>query len=576
MNTRRILFISGIVLFLLAFLFLSKIILPPPPVTKQLSDLLPDSPLFYLHCSDLQARFKDFTQHEQYQRLFTTPYVQGILQRQEGQAQLAAFQGFLDERLLSPMQFIGKDLACALYQHSSALKAREPAVIVLSRVSRKAKLAERVFYAFNWLTEIRVEKLPRKRHNHPVYHVNQQDLPFPLYYTLFSDLVAVSSSLDLLETVIERLSQEAIADEPEAFHELVRHTQPEISFLTAFVDPPRLAEELSSNLFFRSWSRSNQEQIELLKDAPPLLSIFDIYEESVRLQAEFSPLPNSHADVQDTEQAAPANSCWNKSSTIREFPLLLDLSPNTLSKLFQRVREIFPPAQLEWQHPLQGYRLWENTIECRMSTRIPGTLYALPDLLCIADSPVPPEESAAAVTTIVSTLLKEELSPMLRRTMLRHARKIHQHVPVSVLKMLVQEVMAYAALSNRQGKAFTMLSTNSRAIEQAIDATLAEADALPVSCTNSAPDQHRNSAQQFVPGAGLWIHADRLAAFIKDFSQSKSFRLLVPRKAAPEFYAQLPELLVILQSLPPLYLELGLQRQTPTARLWSKGYVSAE
>ena len=579
MKKRQILYFSGAALILFVLLVLSKLLYPPPPVAKSLSNLLPDSPLLYLHASNLQARLKDFSQHKQYQRLLQTPRLQSMLGTDEGQAQLATFQSFWEDKLLSPMQFIGKELAFALYRSSSEARV-QPSAILLSRVSDKAKLAERVFYAFDWLTEVEVEKLPLKLYSHQVYQVQQQDLLFPIYYSLISDVAVIGSSIELLETVITRLSEDAPTQEKqggeaELFETLVRRAQPDSRFMTAFADLPALAAEISSNRFFSDFYFMNLEGVEQMKDAPPLFSVFDIYPESIRLKIEFSPSTESQAAPQIIKPPAAANSCWENSEAIRQFPLLLDISPDTLSALLQRVQEIFPQAQQDRQNLLQEYQLWDSAIECRISAKPVGRLYALPDLVCASDSVLSPEESITAINGLLNTILEQQVPQMLRSTMLRQERKAYRDTPMSTLQVMFQDVFSYAALNNQAGMSFNILATNSAAVKQGIDTIRTEADAIPSYCMNvPAESKSKTDAGEngIVPAAGLWIHADRLARFLEDFSQTKSFELLVPRSKNPELYAQLPELLLSLRSLPPMYLEIGLQEDIPTAKLWSQGY----
>ena len=577
MKTRRILYFSGVALILFVLLILSKVLYPPPPVSKQLSGILPDLPAFYLHCSGLQTRLKDFTQHEQYQRLLQTPYFQRMLRSEEGQAQLATFQGFLKDKLLSPMQFIGKELAFALYRNSNDDEAL-PAAVLLSRVSDKAKLAERVFYAFDWLTEIGVEKLPLKLHSHTVYQVQQADLLCPLYYTLVSDVAVVSSSLTLLESVITRISAEETEQKTDFLGAIVRHTPPESRFMTAFADPPALADEFSSNLFFNSFYITNKEGIEQMREAPPLFSMLDIYPGSIRLQAELSPSPEKRSEP---SVAAAANSCWEESGQIRQFPLLLDIFPEALNALFREVQDIFP-LQQGWQNPFSELRLWDSAIECRIVAEPVGKIYALPDLLCASDSPLTPEKSTAVIDNLLNGILEERVPPMLRNTMLRQERKPYQEVPVNNLQVMFQDVFSYAALANEVGDNFTILASNSAAVRQGIDKVLAKTDARPGYCTKS-PRKKTNSGagkgsvdEAMQPAAGLWLHPRPLARFLEDFSQTKSFELLFPRSKNPELYIQLPELQLILRSLPPMFLELGLQEEKPTAKLWSRGFYGDE
>ncbi|MCP4405829.1 MAG: hypothetical protein GY801_52090 [bacterium] len=572
----------GVSLFLFLLFGLSKLLYPPPPVSAPLSEILPDSPAWYIHCLALQEQLTTFVQHEQYRQLLKTPYLQQLLQSEEGQAQLASFEKLSEDTLIGLMQFIGKELVFALYRSSPEAKA-QPAAVLLSRVSDKAKLAERVFYAFDWLTEFGVEKLPLKLHSRAVYQVKQQDLLFPIYYTLVSDVAVVSSSLELLETVMVRISEQkpeqerqGQGQETDLFNVLVRPAQPESRFVTAFADPAALADELSSNLFFSSFYLTNIKSVEAMREAPPLVSMFDIYPESIRLHTEFQHSLRTRSDSHTPISISAANSCWEDSKQIRQFPLLLNVSPEALNALLQQIQEIFPRMQQNWQNPFQEHRLWDSTIECRSSTKPVGKLFALPDLLCASDSALSPEESVAAIDTLVNTIVEQQVPPMLRSTMLRQERKPYQEIPVSTLQAMFQDVFSYAALTNKTGEAFNILASNSDAVKQGIDKIRAEADARPSYCANVPPEQSNNDAEKIVPAIGLWLHSDRLARFLEDFSQTKSFELLVPRTKNPEFYAQLPKLLLTLRSLPPMFLEIGLQEENPTVKLWSQGYYIDE
>lgn len=568
---------------------------------NELSSLVPSQPLVYVQCSELQTRLEQLTQHPHYQQFLDSPFFQQLQTTEEWQEFSASFEAFWKEMVIDPMRLIGTDVSIGLYQTEK--NELWPSAILLSRVDQIAKITERGLYIFDQLFGQLGMDFVEKIEAVPVYKVQHEEMLLPIYYAVIDNLGLVSTSFPLLQDTIQRaIGQDEKETEPQqvdfvensSLFPQVLHSSPDSRVLALYLELSSTYQEFSTNPFLRSLNLA--QELRDMADFPPISIFLDSYADHIRLKAKLHSSESAHDQQaasdfssleKSEEKTGEDHSCSGDKDDWGEFPIVGQVNKDLLAIFFQKLHTLFPG--LEWRSPFQGIDLQQDVfgkrIACRLSNTLFGTLYTVPDLLCLSETPEAPQTAIPVLEKMVGGLLAQSFSPMARRTMLQHTSESYLETVISKVQLMFQEIFSYTVFAVDKQRSFMLFTTNSEVIKRQIDQHQAypNESLYPCMTTPAIPiEQTRTKAEsddlaeemghpiihREISAGRVWIQSERLATFIEDLMKTTTFSLLVPQQNYPVLYQQLPKLLLLLQALPPLFLEFGLLEERLFVALW--------
>ncbi len=568
-------------------------------VRTKFSSIVPAEPLVYLQITDLRTHLEQCAQHPHYQQFLSSRLLRQIQAAPEWQEFSVSFERFWNGLAINPMRFIGTDLSISLYK--SPPYSTVPAVVLLSRVDGVSRLAERLLYLVERVSgQIGIDVAHIVEHI-AVYMIKQPDMVFPLYYSVIDELAIISTSLPLMQKTIQRAvgageksepNRSMVLSEHEAFFANVTDTHRESTFLTAYLELSPVFEELSSNLLFRSLNLVTKADVLAMADFPPAAIWGEMFADSIQIKTALyssAPPEKSWKTVSTkgrTVELLPVSehsTCWENLN--EQFVLVGGVHKPLLPEFFRSLQTLFP--QQAWPLPFdieksEQVQIFGEIVECRLSNTLFGTLYTIPDLLCASDTSDDPEHVISTTDQVVNNWIEQNMTPMARRTMLRQLKTSHQKTMISQVQLMFHDIFCYTAFQEKPGPTFTLLTTNSEVIKEQIDRLLSNSAEPRYFCmapTENAVGQDvkegkncnnvslvRGSRDE-MPVIQWWIQPERLAKFLDDISKTTTFTLLLPQQEYHQFYQNLPTILLVLESLPPLFLETGLQEHGIFTRL---------
>jgi hypothetical protein len=519
---------------------------------KEIFSLVPGAPVAYVQCSHLKTRLQELRASRDYARFIQSEFFQHLQQTDQWQTLSQAVQQIWRNPVLDPLRFIGTDLAVALYRAEQ--DAPQPDVLVLAKVDHLVKFEERMVYWFDRVLGLVGVQWEERYCQVPIYSVQRPDLPVPVYYAFIDDLFMAATSRRLLKTTIlsalglnnlplERLPFRAV------FTDMPAHR-----IVTGYVHPPLLAAELRRHALFHNLHLRLAHIEDITEDLPLAAIQLDADVRGAWLKTQLvnpvAPLePGANAPLPDL---SPPRASKTKSA---DSPLVASLYRPRLPQFWQHWQTVF--ASWEWTPPVSlpetVQALFGDIMECRLAETMTGTVYPLPDLACVVETPAP-ERAVNWLHTIVEKVLAQAVPSAAQRALVKQVNESYQQTTVFNVKVMFQNVLSYTAVGNpeprssEQQKAYGLVATNNAVVKRQL--TALQAPAAPVPYVLGPP----LSDNVVLTGR---INNVRLAGFVQNLSQTTTFGLLAPRAQYPDLYRNLPVIIQGLHALPPLYVEAG-------------------
>lgn len=561
-------------------------------VHEKLASLVPATPLFYIQCSHLKSHLEKLSQSPWYQKFLQSPLWQQIKAAAWWNELTGSFQELWGSMLIDPMRIVGTDLAIGVYEAEK--NDILPGIILVSRIDRIVYAAERLFYLFDRFSGQIGLRFTQEVEGFPVYVLERQDMLFPIYYSRIDEFGFISTSfLVLRKTMLQALGVTEKASSLFPFQSTV-HEIPESRFVTSYVHPERLFKELYFNRFFRSLRLVDEQQLNLASDFPLITFFLNTGADKTILETKFSPKLEINRfppeDGQGESQVPEVESSpkyvgesmdvqiTKKSSG--EFHLIMGLHSKHLVTFLQTLKTLFPQLEwsllFQWVVPLQ--RSFGKFIECRLSKTLLGTLYTVPDVFCLSEvsNPVP---AFVFLDRSVETVLDQFFSSSTQRAFVKKSNERYQDTEITYVRVLLQDILSYTVLKSSSVRSqsanvsggkpafYTLLTTSTDGLKKYIDLFLASSGQPFSPLLELHPSQEKGArspsekmaARHEVPVAAFFIQNESFSEWLKAVSQTRTFSLIFPPKHYQGFYQALPSLLIILKSLPPVFLHVTLQ-----------------
>ena len=542
-----------------------------PVVPETLSAMMPAKPLAYVQCSQLQSHLKQLPQSQHYQDFLQSPLYKHLQSTEWWQEFSYSFNQSLNEMVIDPMRIVGTDVAMGLYPAESG--ERFPGLIVISHVDQVAKSGERLLYLFELVSGLIGVHVEQEVEGLPVYVIDREDLLLPLYYSIINDLWMVSTSLPLLKnTMLQTLgrveegksSDTGTVEQASPFPQLVETTSDE-RVMTWYWDPSRFAEEFRQNPFLASLELLDDGLLSELADLPLMTMTLDVASHSPVLRTEIYPKNHKVTTpyMENQHVPKPTENALNEqreNMMTGNMALLGRVHRKNLPALFHALEQIFP--QQQWTFPdyedVQAPEISGKFIECRVSKKLFGTLYTVPDISCLLDTQDAQRALTAIEQQVDASLVQFLPSATQRRMMVMKANESYQDVMISKWHLLLQEVFCYAAYGKKQEQTlqrdYLLLATNTAAIRTRLDELQTHQEASPYIFSIQPEHEKEGITAQYAPIGTLFIHNAHLAELLEAFSTTQTFSLIFPQKRYQALYEEFPDVLRTLKSLPPVFL----------------------
>ena len=143
---------SGVAILLLitVCLFLNWPLLFPPTLPKTLALLIPPDPLLYVQGSQLKQQIEHLTRRTEYETFIQSELFSQIRQTTWWPGFREEFQALWKSLIIDPMRIVGTEAALAVYASDSG-DILPPAILV-GKVDRVARIAERLMYGYDRLS----------------------------------------------------------------------------------------------------------------------------------------------------------------------------------------------------------------------------------------------------------------------------------------------------------------------------------------------------------------------------------------------------------------------------------------
>ncbi len=502
----------------------------------ELSALLPDAPLASMHIASLSARLPQLLDSAPYRHILTSPAFQQLRQTPEWKEFAASFP---EKFLLNPMRLIGEDVIVSIHENSG--NEDIPPTLLLSRVDWVARKTEQLFYAYDTFSWKRTITVAQPGSRFALYRFQQDDMLFPLYYTVIDDVFFLSTSLPLLDKTVKKA--------------ITTNAYPgwETQLLSVKIQPAE---------FLRTLARSPLFEID--QDALPAISpdaefalSFNAFPDEIRLEAVLSSVKTPWHGVLTQDEMRDNTPLRGVSTDIeQDTAIFAGLNQSEIARMIDQLMMIFPkmerPVLLPEIAELQA--ITDERIECQSSSRVAGMVYAMPEVSCLTAFRESPEIAMTAMQRTLTSLLDQNL-PSRQRNMVKQSVGSHQNVAMVTVSLLFQELLAYGVVP-AQTNGIGVLSASSKTLKREMDRLFALEQAPP----------YRMTAERGAV-AHIVIQPPQFADLLKNLAQTPTFAILMPKKKHPQFYASLPLALLAFNALPPIMLDAQVNDATLTYSL---------
>lgn len=537
----------GVLLFLLDRLYYQ-------PFSRQnvFADLVPPSPILYLHSIDLKAHVAHFADSPEYRTLQQSELLASLEKTAWWPEFRENFQDFWTSLIIDPMRIIGAEMDIAVY----ATRTGElvPQAILIGNVDRVAKIAERVLYGYDLIMHQVGVTFQQQSPQGTIYKIKQPDMICPVYYALRGDIGLVSTSLPVLQATLQNIRNGNKPTKPS--DSAASHSTGNTSahrFVTGYLDLAQLVQEFHNNPILRlsNWFQDATWQP---SDPTPRMIVqveTDTYGLSIRTDWHLPQKNDGHVSESLAEIiSTPPDAPGQFDAPPPDAPLVAFANQRQFLELAQVWRKLFPQASVVLADILPAFvqEIYGDVIECRLAEQLVGALYPLPDVTCLAETKNP-GVSKTLLDTLFQRTVPDMLPPILRQA-LKISAMVHQNISITKIQFLLQEMLNYAVMSNAGQTAlqgYTLAATNGVRVPQQVDALLTQPTQAPYLLTPSSPQAVLN----------IGLHPVKLASIFSKLAQTTTFALLFPPQKNPDLYQVLPWVTQTLQTLPPVRCEAG-------------------
>ncbi len=570
---KRTLFIGLILigcglLALLGYVFRAS--LRRPVAYKQMASLFPARPLAYVQCTQLASRLKDVSQQAAYQAFLQSPLFDHIQKTPWWQTFSSSVSDIRQGMLVNPLRIVGTDTAIGVY--SAQEGDLTSGILVVTKIDPMVNFAERLFYLVEFVSGTLGIQKQVDINGIPVYALQHEEMIIPVYYSILGNLGIISTSFPLLQHTLLQASGKPAASATEElqsqnpFGYSVDAERPE-RFVTMYWDTSKLLYELQQHELFDLQEFFDESLLNSLAALPFFHVAVDISAHSLLVSLELFP-PFLFGE---TTKPFQANNDGNTLSTLihkppQDYPLLATVNGAELDSLFFQLEQLFP--QQSWQETQYWHKqqslIWGESVECRLTTDLWGTVYTMPDLACLLDTHHP--QRAKAQLHYAVNLLFERLFPsaIQRRTMTSTAHESYGETEITSSRILFQEVFTYAVYQHSDQPAYSVVATNTPAVKTYLDRLRDYPDQSPYTEISQELFAYKSSRSLTapVPIGGMLIRTLPLIEFLEALSRTSTCTLLFPQEKYPGLYHIIPVLRQSATALPDAIL-LSIQVQNP-------------
>jgi hypothetical protein len=534
--------VSGVVVLLLIIvcLFLIWPRLFPPTLPKTLALLVPPDPLLYVQGSQLKQRVEQLADREEYTAFLQSELFSQIQQTAWWPEFHKEFQAFWNSLIIDPMRIVGAEAALAVY--ASEIGDVLPPAILIGKMDRVARIAERLLYGYDRLSRQVGITFQEAYLKHSVYRLQTSDMIWPLYYAVIGDLGLIATSLPVLQETIEQtvsyippLREQSQPENSTIFRRMLAPDLPDHRIMTGYLDLTRLNAEQYKNPLLHAVTGAQWRAID-----PQMPSVaFEIETSHTRLELHTQwVMPHLSSARSDTKMFQQEIRWQEMITNTHTFPLVVTGNIRWITDIIQAWQSNLTRWAISLPEEIR--EVYGERLECRLSEPLRGVLYILPEIACILDT-IHPERSRAFVDEIVQELISTSL-PLLLQRQVKRAQEIYRDIDISRVSFMFQEIVQYAAAKHEEEWGYTLLTNHSQAMKHHIDNLYDHVDTTSYLLMPPPAEA----------GMLAVLHPIEFARVLKKFSQTPTFTLLIAPQQKESVKHIMPFVVQGLQLLPPI------------------------
>jgi hypothetical protein len=511
----------------------------------QIDFMMPAGPLAYIQCAHLKTRLAQFTNSPDYQTFMQSAFVKHLQQTEEWRNFSKVFTQLWKSLLIDPLHIIGDETVMGVYKTETGEVI--PGTLLISKVDRVARLSERILYVVDQVTHQTGLKFDREFHQVPIYKISQRDMLCPLYYTIIDDIGMLATSRSLLECAIRlAIDLDNRPESPSLWHKIASESSTN-RFVTAYLDSQTFLAELQKLFQALELDEPITWQI---ADVPVMTIRLDTEAENVALRVACFPDLNV-PDYANENLKDKVNDRLLETQIPANVAVALSLERTNLPIFLQNWQAVFP--QWEWNFSIQtansNPEIFGKIVECTLVKTLTGMVYALPEVSCILDTQRP-DLALSWLNTTLNNALAQTVPSIAQGSLVKMADESYRNTVMTKVQVMFQDVLNYTAVAGKRPQVspgYVVLSTNKQTVKNQIDTLQTQPDKPP----------YILPLQSNRPTVVCWLHNQNLSAWLQKFSQTNTFALLFPPSTSQQVYQGLPWLVQGLQTLPPVWLEVG-------------------
>ena len=508
--------VSGVVVLLLIIvcLFLIWPRLFPPTLPKTLALLVPPDPLLYVQGSQFKQWVEQLTDRGEYATFLQAELFSQVQQTAWWPEFREEFQAFWNSLIIDPMRIVGAEAALAVY--ASEVGDVLPPAILIGKMDRVARIAERLLYGYDRLSRQVGITFQEAYLKHSVYQLQTPDMIWPLYYAVIGDLGLIATSLPVLRKTIEQtashippLREQSQPENSTIFRRMLAPDLPDHRIVTGYLDLTRLNAEQYRNPLLHAVTGAQWRAID-----PQMPSVaFEIETSHTRLELRTQwVMPNISSARSDTEMFQEEIPWQEMITNTHTFPLVVTGNIQWIIDIIQSWQSNL--ASWATSLPAEAREVYGERLECRLSEPLRGVLYVLPEIACILDT-IHPERSRVFVDKMVQELISNSL-PLLLQRQVKRAQEVYREIKISRVALMFQEIVQYATAKHKEGWSYTLLTNHSQAMKHHIDNLYDHVDTTSYLLMPPPAEAEILAA----------LHPVEIARVLKKFSQTPTFTLL--------------------------------------------------
>ena len=562
MKTGRWLLLALLLLLIGSLVVVSVPLFRDPRVSGPVRDVLPAAPLIYLECPRLQTWWTQAATSESLRRFRQSDAAQQFFATAAWQTFTANVQAAVRALWLDPFRLVGAEVAAAVY----APQPQEawPGVLIVTRLDGVARVAERLLGAVDLAAANLTIDVERETAGIAVQKVTLLDAEMSFYYAVINDLALLATSPRLLDDAIQRARRGSqSAAESSALPAMLTDV-PDSRILTTFWHPAKLLTSLTRNANLRTvWQQLDQAMLRQWAALPPTALALDHFSNGTRLTFAWLP-PSGKVTARALFPAELPAEIGRPDAQRSALPLVIRASRTGAAALAKTGARLWPqPFWADFLSLTKQRELFGDELECRLASRLGGLAYTLPDLLCLAQTRLPPEQVRPALQNAVTTLLIQQFPPFMQQSMIKQLEELYQGALLNRVQIAFQDVLGYTVIESarEEGGFYLLVATMLDSLKTKVAAFQADSALPPFALALPVAKERRTSALR------LHLQPELAATLLTELAATQTFQLLLPPRQYSQFYQWLPLLSAGLQSLPPVWGEIIVQPPAVTAHL---------